>query len=285
MKSNFFKYLFTLALIYGLASCENEKTDIQDQNVNQDINKNDETNLGNIFFGRKSSSDCHFEYEGPEGPAFWADLCGEDWKDCGGNAQSPIDIVTDDADDADDINNINTNYTTSTTTIVNNGHTLRFDYTPGSSASLNNIDYDLLQFHFHTGSEHTVDGNRYPMEMHLVHRNPITGLLAVVGIFFTEGAENEVLSQFMDNLPEHEDEYYTSNDEYHIVDILPGNMDFYTYSGSLTTPACSEIVTWYVVKQPIQASHAQLEQFEHIMHENFRPVQALNGRIVRSNDD
>ncbi|WP_024771791.1 carbonic anhydrase family protein, partial [Aquimarina macrocephali] len=79
-----------------------------------------------------------------------------------------------------------------------------------------------------------------PMEMHLVHRNPTTGLLAVVGIFFTEGAENEVLSQFMDNLPRHKDEYYTSNDEYHIADILPGNMDFYTYRGSLTTPACSE---------------------------------------------
>ncbi|WP_025668186.1 carbonic anhydrase family protein, partial [Aquimarina megaterium] len=108
------------------------------------------------------------------------------------------------------------NYTTSTTTIVNNGHTLRFDYTSGSSASLNNIDYDLLQFHFHTGSEHTVNGNRYPMEMHLVHRNSTTGLLAVVGIFFTEGSENEVLSQFMDNLPKHKDEYYTSNEEYHI---------------------------------------------------------------------
>ncbi|WP_035096579.1 hypothetical protein, partial [Aquimarina megaterium] len=91
MKSNFFKYLFTLALIYGLVSCENEKADILDQNINQDIHKNDETNLGNLFFGRKSSSDCHFEYEGPEGPVFWADLCGEDWKDCAGNAQSPID--------------------------------------------------------------------------------------------------------------------------------------------------------------------------------------------------
>uniref|UniRef100_UPI00157B78B6 carbonic anhydrase family protein n=1 Tax=Aquimarina megaterium TaxID=1443666 RepID=UPI00157B78B6 len=76
-----------------------------------------------------------------------------------------------------------------------------------------------------------------------------------------------------------------SNEEYHIADMLPGTMDFYTYSGSLTTPACSEIVTWYVVKQPIQASHAQLAQFKQIMHENFRPVQALNGRVVRSNDD
>lgn len=283
MKSTFFKYVCATALIYGLTSCEHEKLDIQDQNINQEINKNDETFLGNSFYGRSSASDCHFEYEGLTGPNFWADLCGEDWKDCAGNSQSPINIKIDDIDEDGNINNINTNYTISTTKIVNNGHTIQFDYTPGSSTSLNNINYNLLQFHFHTGSEHTINGYRYPMEMHLVHKDPITGLLAVVGIFFKVGAKNEVLAQFMNNLPVYEDDYYTSNDSYHIKDILPGNMDFYTYSGSLTTPACSEIVTWYVVKQPVEASYIQLKRFKEIMHENFRPVQKLNGREVRTN--
>lgn len=283
MKPTFFKYLVASVLIYGITSCENESTDIQDQEINQEMNKKGETFLGNSFYGRSSGSDCHFEYEGLSGPDFWADLCGEDWKDCGGNSQSPINIKTRDVGEDNNINNINTNYTTSTTKILNNGHTIQFNYTPGSSASLNNINYDLLQFHFHTGSEHTINGYRYPMEVHLVHKDPITGLLAVIGVFFTEGAENQVLARFMNDLPAHEGNHYISNNQYHIKDILPDNMDFYTYSGSLTTPACSEIVTWYVIKKPIQASRKQLERFKAIMHENFRPVQKLNNREVSTN--
>lgn len=292
MKTQIFKGLFISALILGLASCENEKTDVKEQEINlemtQEMTNNGETDLGNAFYGKSSKSDCHFEYEGASGPEFWADLCGEEWKDCAGNSQSPIDINTRKVHEDDDINNINTNYTISTTKILNNGHTLQFDYTPGSYADLNNIDYELLQFHFHTGSEHTINGYRYPMEMHLVHRNKRTGLLGVVGIFFEEGKGrrgNRFLNQFMNVLPENEGEYYISNKEYHIKDVLPEEMDFYTYSGSLTTPGCSEIVTWYVVKQPVYASHEQLKRFEEIMHENFRPTQKLNNRVVRSMED
>ncbi len=284
MKTKILKYTLVLGLISVFTSCENEQIDIQEQNQNQEVPKYDETSLSDAFFGRKSSTDCHFEYEGSSGPEFWADLCGEDWKDCDGSVQSPINIITDSVLEDASINNINTNYTVSGTNIFNNGHTIQFNYDAGSSASLNNIDYSLLQFHFHTGSEHTVDGVRYPMEMHLVHQDPITKLLAVIGIFFEEGKTNKELNRFMNHLPEHEDDHYVSSKKYHIKDMLPGDMDFYTYSGSLTTPACSEIVTWYVVKETIKASHGQLERFEQIMHENFRPAQALNGRLVRAND-
>ncbi|GAA4275846.1 carbonic anhydrase [Aquimarina mytili] len=282
MKTNILKYALVFGLLSIFTSCENQQIDTQDQN--QEVLKYDETSLSDAYFGRKSSSGCHFEYEGSSGPEFWADLCGDDWKDCGGNSQSPINIITDAVLEDESINNINTNYTISSTNIFNNGHTIQFNYDAGSSASLNNIDYNLLQFHFHTGSEHTVDGVRYPMEMHLVHQDPITKLLAVVGVFFKEGNRNLLLNQFMNNLPEYEDDHYTSSQKYHIKDILPGDMDFYTYSGSLTTPACSEIVTWYIIKETIEASHEQLERFEHIMHKNFRPIQTLSGRIVSTND-
>lgn len=290
MKTQIFKGLFISALILGLVSCENEKMDVKEQEINlemtQEMTNNGETDLGNAFYGKSSKSDCHFEYEGTSGPEFWADLCGEEWKDCAGNSQSPIDIQTGRVQKDGDINNINTNYTNTTIKILNNGHTLQFDYTPGSYANLNNIDYDLLQFHFHTGSEHTINGYRYPMEVHLVHKNRKTGLLAVVGVFFKEGRkDNRFLNQFINELPEHKGQYYISNKEYHIKDVLPEEMDFYTYSGSLTTPGCSEIVTWYVVKQPVYASAAQLERFKKIMHENFRPTQKLNDRVVRSKND
>ncbi|WP_299443636.1 carbonic anhydrase [uncultured Aquimarina sp.] len=285
MKLKTFKTLTILTLSIAVTSCNIDQNEqIGDQDIKR-VSENDEMTLGYKFKNRSPSSDCNFEYEGFQGPEFWGDLCNGDWVDCNGNSQSPIDIVTGVVHENDNLNNINMNYTTSATEIFNNGHTIQFDYEAGSSASLNNIDYNLLQFHFHTGSEHTIDGKRYPMEMHLVHQDPVTKLLAVIGVFFKEGKENEVLAQFMNNLPQQKGDYYKNTEEYHIVDILPNEMEFYTYNGSLTTPACSEIVTWYVLKKPVQASHNQLKRFKEIMHENYRPTQPLNGRIVSKADD
>lgn len=281
--------LFVSTLILGLTSCENEKVDSQERDLLQEIEDNSEMSLGNAFYGRtsKSSSDCHFEYEGHLGPENWADICGEEWKDCDGNAQSPIDIRTRNVHENDNIEELETDYNYSMMNIYNNGHTIQFNYDSGSTALLDGKRYELLQFHFHTSSEHTIDGYRYPMEMHLVHRDVNSGLLAVIGIFFKEGGRNNhFLDKFMSKLPENEGDHYTSDNQYTIGSLIPEEIeDFYTYSGSLTTPACSEIVTWFVVKQPVYASHEQLERFEEIMHENFRPTQDLNGRVVYSSEE
>ncbi len=280
MKTNFFGLLFALTIL-TLTSCNNEGVDeIPTSSAEDSIDKNSEMYLGSVYNGKSSSSDCSFEYEGAEGPEHWSMLCGDEWLDCDGNAQSPINIVTSSVIEDGDINNINTNYTNSTTDIINNGHTIQVNYDTGSYASLNNIDYDLLQFHFHTGSEHTIDSYRYPMEMHLVHQDPITKLLGVVGVFFEEGDENETLENILENVPENPNSRYTCKNVFDIRDLLPENLEFYTYNGSLTTPGCSEIVTWFVVKEPIAASHSQIAKFQKIMHKNYRPVQELNGRSV-----
>ncbi|AXT62091.1 carbonic anhydrase family protein [Aquimarina sp. AD10] len=264
-----------------LISCNNEEVGIETFESN--AISTSEMELASSYFGKASASDCNFEYgDDPQGPEFWSTLCNGAWVDCAGNVQSPINIITDSVIEDGDINNININYTESKTDIFNNGHTLQFTYDQGSSASLNNIDYDLIQFHFHTGSEHTINGKQYPMEMHLVHQDPITKLLGVVGIFFEEGKKNEVLSKYLSVLPKEEGGQYVSRSKFKVEDLLPGNMEFYTYDGSLTTPGCSEIVTWYVVKESITASAEQLSRFESIMHKNYRPVQDLNGRTVRT---
>ncbi|WP_282085602.1 carbonic anhydrase [Aquimarina algiphila] len=276
--------VFCIILLSILTSCEGEET-IQEpivDNTNSNTRGVSEMELANIYYGKSSSTDCNFEYEGLEGPEFWANLCGDEWVDCGGNAQSPINIITSAVTEDGSINNININYGESTTDIINNGHTVQFNYDMGSYASLDNINYDLLQFHFHTGSEHTVNGKRYPMEMHLVHQDPITKLLGVVGVFFEEGEENDVLEEYLDDLPEQKGDHFTNTSTFKVEDLLPGDMDFYTYGGSLTTPGCSEIVTWFVVKESITASTEQLEKFESIMHKNYRPTQDLNGRIVKT---
>ncbi|TPN87637.1 carbonic anhydrase [Aquimarina algicola] len=282
MKSNFLR-ISLVALLALLISCSRDEVHVEDP-VNNAI-RNSEMELSNRYAGRKSSSECNFEYEGGEGPENWANLCGEAWMDCSGNSQSPINIVTNKVVEDDYINNININYSTSKVDIYNNGHTVQFNYTSGSSADLNNIEYDLLQFHFHTESEHTINGYRYPMEAHLVHRDPNTGLLAVVGVFFEEGDANKILKKYFNNFPEFEGTHYTDRSRFHIEDLLPEDLDFYTYPGSLTTPGCSEIVTWYVLKEPITASVSQIRKLKDIMHKNYRPVQELNGRVIRSQDD
>jgi len=266
--------------LFLLVSCNNEELD-RDLPESNTIN-NSEMALGNRFFGKAEETNCNFEYEGEEGPEFWATLCNGTWADCSGKSQSPINIITSNVLDDGNINNININYTESKADIINNGHTIQFNYDAGSSASLNNIDYDLLQFHFHTGSEHTINGKRYPMEMHLVHQDPITKLLGVVGIFFEEGEANEVLQRYLNDLPENKDDHFVDRSTFKVEDLLPDNMEFYTYSGSLTTPGCGEIVTWYVVKKSITASSEQLSKFRSIMHKNYRPVQDLNDRVVRT---
>ncbi len=222
-----------------------------------------------------SCVDYHWEYEGEAAPETWGTCAAN----CGGLAQSPVNI-TEAIVDAN-LNALTTNYQNAPIELAYNGHTIQFDYKAGSSLTLNGETFNLLQFHFHTKSEHTINGEQYPMEVHLVHQNPDTDDLAVIGIFFEEGSENAFLANFSDNLPETENSPLSLSNEVNATDLLPSDMGYYTYTGSLTTPPCSEIVTWLVMKTPVQASSTQINAMHNIIQDNFRPVQALNGREVK----
>ena len=214
-------------------------------------------------------------YEGNEGPANWFE-CNTD---CGGTVQSPIDVTGAQADAS--LTALSTHFEAVPVELINNGHTVEFEYEAGSKLTLNGADFELLQFHFHTESEHTVNGTHYPMEAHLVHKNNATGALAVIGIFFEEGAENVFLKNFSDNLPAAKDDHVSdSATTVDVTDLLPADNSYFTYSGSLTTPPCSEIVTWLVMKTPVEASADQISKFHTIMHDNNRPIQGLNGRTI-----
>jgi len=215
-----------------------------------------------------------WEYTGEEAPDTWP-LCAAD---CGGQAQSPINITGAVVDE--NLKAFVTDYKPVVVGLVNNGHSIQFDYEQGSSINVNGKEYDLLQFHFHTLSEHTVIDQHYPMEAHLVHQSD-DGNLAVVSVFFVLGSENTFLSNFAGNLPKSEGQNYTSPTMVNVVDLLPANTSYYTYSGSLTTPPCSEIATWVVMKSPVEASSYQIEEMSGILNDNFRPIQALNGREIR----
>jgi len=214
-----------------------------------------------------------WEYVTPNSPDTWSDC----FEDCGGTIQSPINITGAVADAA--LVPLETDYMAVPINVMNNGKTVEFTYTAGSNLVINGDSYELKQFHFHTGSEHQVDGDQFDMEIHLVHQNA-GGFYAVVSLLVQEGAENAFLKNFSDDYPSTEGGQFTAAGPVNVEDLLPTNPDYYTYGGSLTTPPCSETVTWYVMKTPITASSQQISDMADILNDNFRPLQPLDGRVI-----
>ncbi len=218
----------------------------------------------------------HWAYSGTEGPDHWGEL-SDDFAVCAtGHAQSPVDLS---GEEAADLPDIIFNYQPSALNILNNGHTIQVNYEPGSTIDLNGTTYELKQFHFHVHSEHTIDGMAYPLEMHLVHQNA-EGQLAVVGVMAEAGAVNDPLAAVWENMPTAADETVHVDTMINAADLLPTDITYYGYSGSLTTPPCSEGVKWHVLTTPIQLSTTQLDTMATLLHNNFRPVQDLYARDV-----
>ncbi len=217
----------------------------------------------------------HWSYEGKTGPKNWGKL-GREYKSCAsGKEQSPINITN---GKTKDIGNIRFYYKASKLNIVNNGHTIQVDYDKGSSIRIDGERYELIQFHFHTPSEHTIDGSSYPMELHLVHKNK-AGKLAVVGVMMVLGKYNRLLAPLWENLPSKEG---TENltQQIDMSFLLPAGERTFRYPGSLTTPPCSESVKWNVLLSPISISNQQLLAFRDIFKKNNRPVQKLGKRVL-----
>ncbi|MFL5514248.1 MAG: carbonic anhydrase family protein, partial [Gemmatimonadales bacterium] len=107
-----------------------------------------------------------------------------------GHAQSPIDIS---APKSHSLPRLSLHYEETGISVVNNGHTIQVAYDPGSSLEIEGTRYQLIQFHFHTPSEHTFAGKHAPAELHLVHRSG-DGRLAVIGVLLQPGPENAALA-------------------------------------------------------------------------------------------
>jgi carbonic anhydrase len=171
---------------------------------------------------------------------------------------------------------------------LNNGHTVQADVSgTANSISFGGASYTLAQFHFHTPSEHTVDGKYYPLEIHFVNKDA-AGHIAVVGVLVRAGAENKLLAPLFSSLPATATPAGTHAGQPLQVDIaavLPKAHDAYVYPGSLTTPPCTEGVRWIVLMQPIQMSSAQIQAFKNIFQDNHRPLQKVNGREVNRESD
>jgi len=222
--------------------------------------------------------DLNDEYYGPDA---WASL---GYEECNGSAQSPIDLGS--ARDGE-LPALNIDFNSVTlSSVVNNGHTIQVNVDNGSTLTIKRKEYTLLQFHFHSPSEHAVDDYRYPMEIHFVTQ-AADGTLAVIGVFVEKGDHNRTLQKIW-NLAPHEEGENGSSDSIRATRLIAGdNEEYFGYQGSLTTPPCSEIVTWNVMGKSIEASEEQINFFISLLHEghNARPVQPVNGRKVIEGDD
>ncbi len=220
----------------------------------------------------------HWGYAGEGAPENWAKLKPE-YALCGsGISQSPVDF---DKTYRTDLDNIEFAYSDTPLKIVNNGHSIQVNCEPGSTVTVDGEKYELVQFHFHAPSEHTVKGQFYDMELHLVHKNKNNDI-AVVGVFMKKGAENKLIQVLWDNAPaELDKENVVSGVSVNASGLLPKDRKYYHYYGSLTTPPCTEGVNWSVLKTPIEVSDAQIEKFKNIMGvNNNRPVQKVNKRFI-----
>jgi carbonic anhydrase len=230
-------------------------------------------------------------YEGGRGPEHWSDLdpayalCNE------GKEQSPIDIES----------TVKAELPALQFTLrrgplkylINNGYTIRVDYhdAPGTGNVLvvGDKQYQLIQFHFHRPSEETIHGKRFDMVTHLMYKGS-DGTLAAVAVLMQRGKANSTIQQLWDHMPKKESkvapDFSHPGEEVPGVEIdpaglLPRDLSYYTYMGSVTAPPCTESMAWYVLKTPIEISQKQIDEFAQLYPHDVRPVQRLNGRIVK----
>lgn len=225
-----------------------------------------------------SGDKAHWGYDGKTGAQAWGDM-EPGFSVCKlGKFQSPIDIQDTQAKKAP-IPPIKFSYVAGAGEVVNNGHTIQVNTATGGAITLADGDYKLLQFHFHTPSEEKINGKPYSMVAHLVHKSD-TGKLAVVAVLLKVGKENAALKPVFDAMPAKADGKAALAAPINLADILPADRGYYRFKGSLTTPPCSEEVSWQVLKQPVEISKSQLEAFRKLYRMNARPVQPVNGRTL-----
>ncbi|MEM0998853.1 MAG: carbonic anhydrase family protein [Bacteroidota bacterium] len=230
----------------------------------------------------ESGAEKHWSYEGETSPEHWTEL--EEGAACNGNAQSPINLLTMRVKEGSSgLERQSFHHAEATTidNIVNNGHSIQYNFTNEENyMEWRGHRFVLTQFHFHAPSEHTIDGVRYPLVMHMVHRSEKKEF-AVVALLFKEGAFSNSFEFLESYLPIHPGETKEINQPYNFANDIPHQFDHYHYQGSLTTPPCTEGVNWFVFKEPATLSVEQLNALASLMpHNNYRKEQPLNGRKI-----
>ena len=204
----------------------------------------------------------------------------------GGDSQSPIDIRGGDVTFVDDLPEIRFRYPDASLEVINTGSpdeeaTVRAVVNTPATIRVEHTTYRLTQFHFHTPSEHLLNGEDFPMELHQVHQAH-NGDLLVIGVFIETGDQHRELRRIFRDLPADATETRTIR-HFDLDALIPDDDDTYRYDGSLTTPPFSEGVRWIVFDEPLEMSIDQIAAFQALFpHGNSREPQPLNGRPILS---
>jgi carbonic anhydrase len=221
-----------------------------------------------------------WSYEGPKGADHWGDL-DPDYATCkDGKEQSPIDIRS--AEKAD-LPALRFEYKSGPLNIINNGYTaVRVDYAhSGDFLIVGDKRYELKQFHFHRPSEEYIHGKPYDMVLHLMHADN-DGRVAGVAVLLKTGRANDTIQQLWKYMPKTASKLEEiPGVEVNPAGLLPHDTGYYMYKGSQTAPPCTEGVTWFVLKTPMEISTEQINAFAKLYPHDVRPVQPLNGRIIK----
>uniref|UniRef100_A0A1J3EPU2 Carbonic anhydrase n=1 Tax=Noccaea caerulescens TaxID=107243 RepID=A0A1J3EPU2_NOCCA len=255
-------FFVLLTIIATIISCSNAQREVEDE------------------------SEFSYEMNKENGPEKWGTLKPE-WELCGkGEMQSPIDIMNERVRIVSHLGRLTRDYKPSNATLKNRGHDMMLRFGEGSSIKINGTQYQLLQLHWHSPSEHTINGRRFALELHMVHES-INGSTAVVTVLYKIGRPDSFVGLLENKLSAFTDQNET---EINIGMINPkkikiGSRKYYRYVGSLTTPPCTQNVTWTVVKKVRTVTKNQVRLLRVAVNDdldsNARPVQRTNTRVVK----
>jgi carbonic anhydrase len=222
----------------------------------------------------------HWSYQGEGGPEVWGQMKPEFATCSSGKRQSPIDIRDGISVQLDPVQ---FDYRPTSFRVIDNGHTVQVNLSPGNSIEVMGRHFELVQFHFHRPSEERIDGRQFDMVVHLVHKD-LEGKLAVVAVLLERGSVQPIVQTVWNNLPLEKGEEIPARALLDLNNLLPAERGYFTYMGSLTTPPCSEGVLWMVMRNPVSISPDQIGIFARLYPMNARPIQAAGGRLIKGSD-
>lgn len=223
------------------------------------------------------AADVDWSYDGDTGPEMWGRLRPE-WVLCDqGQQQSPIDI----RDGLGvDLEPVLFDYRSTRFRIADTGKTLEVQPGDGMGIDLRGRHYALTHLQLHRPSQERVAGQGYPLAVHFHHRSA-EGRIAIVAVMMDGGGPaHAALQTLWNSLPLQPGDQYMPQTEIDLASLLPEHRGYYLYVGSLTTPPCTEGVTWAVMQTPIAVADEQLQVFARLYPYNSRPIQATNGRLI-----
>jgi carbonic anhydrase len=230
----------------------------------------------NVPSGASETCEPKFTYEiGPHGPEHWGSVCNS------GHSQSPVDITKTEKMASPPLAPLEFHYQTADLDMVNdcNHYLIKVRFPGNLGLKVAKKPYRLSEIGFHEPGENAVNGKRPPMSLELVHLSPEATFL-IIEVPIVVGKENAAIKLLWDHIPEPGKESKVGGVKINAMDLLPGDHGYYSYRGSLTHPVCNEGVAWYVLKNPIEMSEAQIAQYKKYYHDTARPLQPLNGRPV-----